>query len=276
MAIKKVRTAHIPLVGRHWFYRMSVILMMTFGLMLFVMSKTNNPAIATLRTHINDMVAPLLSVASRPMDAVHNAGIWVSDIVHMHEENIALKNERVELLKWQAAAQEMKSENDALRSLLNVVQTGKTSYATARVVSDIGGPYVHSALINGGSNNGIKKDEAAISENGLLGRIVDVGASSARILLLGDINSRVPVITENTHEKAILIGNNTDTPTLSYLPTGSKIKVGDHVVTSGDGGVFPKDIPVGVVTSVENGAVKIQPFVDASKVEFISVVDYSF
>jgi len=180
------------------------------------------------------------------------------------------------LLKWQAQAKAMDAENRALRALLNVVPARKSSYITARLVSDVGGPYVHSALINGGTDNGILKDQAAISDNGLLGRVVDVGATSSRVLLLNDINSRVPVVTESSHEKSILVGNNTDTPTLSYIGGESRIRVGERIVTSGDGGVFPEGIPVGVVTSVSKGAVKVQPYVDPTRVQYISVVNYSF
>lgn len=276
MATKKIRSTHLFLPGKQWFYRASLVMMLTFGVALVVMSKTNNPAIGKLRTNITDAITPVLSVAARPMDAIHNFGIWIGEIVRMREENIALKNENIELLSWQTKAKAMEAENEALRSLLKVVPSQKSNYITVRVVSDLGGPYVHSALINGGKNNGIKKDQAAISENGLLGRVVDAGDSSARVLLLNDINSRVPVIAEGTHEKSILVGNNSDAPTLSYLSGESKIKVGERIVTSGDGGIFPGGIPVGVVTSIHKGVVKVQPYVDTTKVEYVSVIDYAF
>jgi len=276
MAIKKARTTYLPLPGKQWFYRASLLMLIMLGMTMMIMSKTNNPAIAKLRTHITDLVTPVLSIASSPMDVAHNMGTWIAELSRLREENVALKNENLELLKWQSAAKTMETENESLRALLNVVPEQKNTYITAHVVSDLGGPYVHSALINGGSESGIKKDEATINENGLMGRIVDVGANSARVLLLDDINSRVPVIAEQAHEKGILVGNNTDTPTLSYLSGNSKIKPGDRIVTSGDGGVFPAGIPVGVVMAVEKGTVKIQPFVDATKVEYVSVVDYSF
>ena len=275
MATKKIRSQSVLLPGKHWFYRASVVMMVTCSMALMIMSKTNNPAVERLRTNVMDGVAPLLGLASSPMDAIHNAGTWLGEMSRLRSENVALKNENVELLKWQAQAKAMDAENKSLHALLNVVPSHKSSYTTARVVSDLGGPYIHSALINGGSDNGIKKDQAAISDNGLLGRVVDVGTSSARILLLNDINSHVPVVAEGSHEKSILVGNNSDNPTLSYISGESKIKVGDRIITSGDGGIFPEGIPVGVVTSVK-GTVKVQPYVDATHVEYVSVVDYSF
>jgi rod shape-determining protein MreC len=276
MPIKKARTSYILLPDKQWMYRASLFMLVTASIALMVMSKTNNPAVTKLRTHITDGVIPLLTVAASPMDALHNAGVWMVETVRLREENITLKNANIELLKWQSQAKSMEVENEALRNLLKVVPTQKATYITARLVSDIGGPFMHSALINGGSANGIQKDQAAISENGLLGRIVDVGEHSARVLLLNDINSRVPVIAEHAREKSILMGNNTTMPVLSYLATDSKVKVGERIITSGDGGIFPEGIPVGIVVAIHKNIVRVQPYVDATKVQYMSVIDYSF
>lgn len=277
MAIKKARTTSLLLSSdKQWLHRASIVMLITAGCVLLVMSKANNPAVTRLRTQIADIAVPLLSVAASPMDAVHNAGVWMGDMVNLRAENITLKNANAELLKWQEKAKAMEEENIALRKLLNVVPTSKSSYITARIVSDMGGPYMHSALINGGSVEGIGKDQAVISESGLLGRVVEAGQNSARILLLTDINSRVPVITESTHEKSILIGTNSETPSLAYLNADNKVKVGERIITSGDGGIFPEGIPVGVVTAIQNNTVSVQPYVDATSTQYVSVVNYDF
>ena len=84
------------------------------------------------------------------------------------------------------------------------------------------------------------------------------------------------MLAEHTQEKTILVGNNYDLPTLAYLSADSKIKVGERIVTSGDGGIFPQGIPVGIVTAVDNGKIRVQPFADAAKADYVSVIDYSF
>ena len=276
MAIKKTRAAYVFLPGRQWLGRVGVAMLFTGSVALLMMSKTGNPAALNLRNNITDIVAPVLAVASSPMDSLHNASAWISDMSQLRERNLMLEEQNRQLLKWQAAAQDMEAENRSLRSLLNVVAPQKSTYITARLVSDVSGPYVHSALISAGGDNGIKKDEAVITDSGLLGRVINVGATSGRVLLLTDINSRVPVITEHAQEKCILAGNNTDQPTLSYLPMTSNITVGERIVTSGDGGIFPPDVPVGTVTSVKGGVIKVQLFSDAAKAEYVSVVDYAF
>lgn len=276
MASKKSRTATYQLLPeKQWFTRASLVLLALLGLSLLTMSKTGNPWVSKLRTGITDMVTPVLSVAARPMDALQDAGIWVSQVARLREENVALRNQNLQLLQWQRAAKSMEAENKSLQALLNVVPSQRSTFVTARIVSDSGGPYVHSALVNGGSANGIKKDQAVLNENGLIGRVVDAGKGSARVLLLGDINSHVPVVAEGTNEKMILSGNNSALPTLSYVATDSKIKVGDRIVTSGDGGIFPPGVPVGIVTSLEKGAIKVQPFVNPAAITYVSIVDYS-
>ena len=276
MALKKTRAAYVFLPGRQWVGRAGVALLVTCSVTLLMMSKSGNPAAIRLRDNITDIVTPVLAVASSPLDSVHNAGVWLAEMSQLREQNIVLQEQNRQLLKWQGAAKEMEAENHSLRSLLNVVPLQKSAYTTVRLVSDVSGPYVHSALINGGNDNGVKKDQAVINENGLLGRVVTTGTNSARVLLLSDINSRVPVVTEHTQEKGILTGNNTDFPALSYLPATSNIAVGERLVTSGDGGIFPPGIPVGTVTSVKGGTIKVQLFADVTKAEYVSVVDYAF
>ncbi|NBO18572.1 MAG: rod shape-determining protein MreC [Proteobacteria bacterium] len=274
--IKKARTTSLLLADRLWLQRGSVMMLLAAGVALMAMSKAGNPAVARMRMQITDAVMPVLAVAASPMDTIHNAGQWLGELAQLRAENIALKNENIELLKWQEQAKSQAAELESLRQLMKAVPASKASYITARVVSDMGGPYVHSALISGGKSDGIRKDQAVISEQGLLGRVVDSGETSARVLLLSDINSRVPVMAEASREKSILVGNNTDTPSLAYLMADSKIKVGERIVTSGDGGIFPPGIPVGVVTSVQKGAVTVEPFLVPSRAQFVSVVDYDF
>ena len=255
--------------------RATFLLLATAGISLVVMGKTGNPIVGKLRMGLADAVAPVLSVAARPIDAVMDAGRWFSEMAALRQENIALKNQNINLRQWQLRAQAMEEEDKALRKLLKVVPPRTAAYITAPVVSDVGGPYVHAALLAGGTETGIEKDRAVINESGLVGRVIEAGANSARVLLLRDINSRVPVMAESANEKSILMGNNAELPTLSYLSVNSRIAVGDRIVTSGDGGVYPKGIAVGKVVSTEGGVVKVQPFVDATRLDFVTVVDSS-
>jgi len=253
--------------------RAGFLLLATAGVSLVIMSKAGNPAVEKMRMGVADVVVPVLEVAAQPMDAVVSAAQWFSEMAVLRRENIALKNENLRLKEWQFRAQAMEADDKEMRRLLKVVPSRASAYVTAPVVSDFGGPYVRSALLAGGAEHGIMKDRAVINDSGLVGRVIEVGQNSARVLLVSDINSRIPVMAESTGEKSILVGNNADMPSLSYLAVDSKLAVGERIVTSGDGGVFPKGIAVGKVVSVEDGVVKVQPFMDASRLQFVTVVD---
>lgn len=276
MSSKKNRATHITAITpRGLTTRASIVFLSLISVSLMVMSNTGSQNASRIRGALMDMLTPAITVAGKPLDAVAAAGGWVSDMVNLRNENLALKNTNAQLLQWQTLAKSMEAENSSLRSLMHVVPASKNNYITARIVTDISGPYVRSALIGGGGQHGVKKDQAVISEHGLVGRVVETGDTSSRVLLLSDINSRIPVMSETSREKTILVGNNNDLPSLSYIEANSSIAVGERIITSGDGGVFPRGIAVGVVTEIKNGIIRVQPFVDASKIEYVSVVDYS-
>ena len=119
------------------------------------------------------------------------------------------------------------------------------------------------------------KGQAVINNEGLTGRVVSAGQHSARILLLTDLNSRIPVIMESSREKAVLAGDNTPHPRLKFLAVDARVNVGDRIVTSGQGGVFPPGLPVGVVSLVSEERALVQPYVNWDRLEHVTVLDYT-
>lgn len=275
MSAKKSRAPHlIAATPRQWTSLASLVVLTTMSLILIIMNQTGNQNAIRLRTTLMDAITPVIIVASKPLDAVASAGAWINEMAQLRADNIALKNANTQLLQWQNIAKSMEAENNSLRVLMNAVSTPKNNYITTRIVTDMSGPYVRSALIGGGREQGIKKDQAVINEHGLVGRVIETGNTSSRVLLLSDINSHIPVMSESSREKTILIGNNNDLPSLSYITSDSSIKIGERIITSGDGGVFPRGIAVGIVTKIEKGIISVRPFVDASSIEYVNVIDY--
>ena len=119
----------------------------------------------------------------------------------------------------------------------------------ARAVSETNGPFTHSALINVGQNRFIKQGHAVMTINGLYGHVVRSGKSSARVLLLNDLNSHISVMSQRSGSRAIMIGNNTDKPRLDYISPEADWQAGDQVISSGDGGVLPAGLNIGYVQS---------------------------
>ena len=119
---------------------------------------------------------------------------------------------------------------------------------TGSVIADARGPFLRSALINLGRDNGVRVGYAVIDGDGLIGRVVDAGSSVARVLLLSDLNSRIPVLVGPAGIRALVSGDNAAELKLEFLPDGASLYAGDEVYTSGSEGVLPRGLRVGVVT----------------------------
>jgi rod shape-determining protein MreC len=156
--------------------------------------------------------------------------------------------------------------------MLNFVPERGASFAAARVIGDSGGVFVRSVLINGGMVDGIQKGDAVVNGDGLIGRVAESGRRSGRVLLLSDLNSRIPVVGEKSRVRAILAGDNSPLPRLDFLPPNPGLNVGDRIVTSGHGGVFPAGLPIGRITSIGDSDIRVEPFADFYRLEYVRII----
>ncbi len=243
-----------------------------FGLML--LEKADVTMVEKFRVLATDAVAPILDVFSQPTAAVSRVADEVRGLIDMRNENVLLREENSRLKRWHNVALHLETQNNELRKLLNFPVKSALNYVSARVIADSGGAFVRSVLLNAGQRDGVEKGQVAVTGEGLVGRVAGVGDRSSRILLITDINSRIPVLSEKSHARAILAGDNSERPRLLHLVNVDRVSIGEGIVTSGHGGVFPPDIPVGKVVSVEDGEILVRPFVDMWRTEFVQVVDY--
>ena len=241
---------------------------------LMLLGKVDVALVERTRIQVTDAMAPILDVLSRPLDAIDHAVVEGRELLNVRAENARLKADNERLLRWQAAARKLEAENRALKGLLNFKAPGDASFIAARVIADAGGTFAHSLLLNAGEREGARKGQAVVIGSGLAGRVQEVGARSARILLITDLNSRIPVLIEPSRTRAVLAGTNTDRPRLVHLPPGAVVTEGDRIVTSGHAGAFPQGLPVGVVASVGEGGIDIQPFVDRARLEVVRILDF--
>lgn len=254
--------------------RFAYVGLVTATLGLMILGKVDLILMDNIRAYVTDTVAPILDALSRPAESVSKAVDTVRELADLRKENTRLRQNQARLLQWEAAARRLEAENKSLGDLLNFVPGPEPSFITARVIADTGGAFAHSLILNAGGRDGIAKGQAAMTGQGLVGRVVGVGSRSARILLITDLNSRIPVLTGPNRTRAILAGNNTDNPRLIHLPSGETVSAGDRVVTSGHGGALPPGLPVGIVTSVNDAGIAVQPFVERNRLEYIRLLDF--
>lgn len=244
----------------------------TFAVMM--LGKADIVLIDRLRAQVADALTPILDALARPTATVADIVRTAKGLANLQDENHRLREENSRLLQWQAVARKLDAENKGLRDLLHFVPDGEVRFITGRVIGDTGGAFARSLLVNAGQRESVRKGQVVVSGQGLVGRITSVGNHSSRVLLLTDLNSRVPVVVEPTRTRAMLAGNNSDMPQLLYLPPGAEVSPGDRVVTSGHAGVFPPGLPVGYVSSVSEAGILVRPLIERDRLEYLRIVDY--
>ena len=259
---------------RAWTQRFALLLLVCVAVALMLLSRSDSILIERARTAVADTVAPILEFAARPLATLDQMGEQARQMVLLAEENAILREQNERLAQWQIVAQRLEGENQSLQKMLNLTPEPRVSFVTARVIGDQGGAFVRSVLINAGSRHGAARGQAAVTGHGLAGRVAETGSRSSRVLLITDMNSRIPILVGAARERAVLAGDNTAQPALEHLRPRVEIQVGDRVVTSGHGGVFPSGLPIGQVVSVGEDGVRVQPFVDWGHMEYLRLIDY--
>jgi rod shape-determining protein MreC len=241
---------------------------------IIVLGKADQAAFDSLRITLTDDAAPALDVLSRPLGAVAGLFDRMRGIMLIYQDNARLRQENERLLQWQQVALKLSADNRELRHLVKAVPETAIAFVTARVIASAGGGFARTVMVNAGADQGLARGQAAIAGSGLVGRLTEVGSRAARVLLITDLNSRIPVVVERTHTNAILAGDNSERPHLLYAGAADAVQVGDRIVTSGEGGVFPPRLPVGVVAALDPGGPRVEPYVELSQLESVMIADY--
>lgn len=264
----------MPSPLRAGLHRFSLPLLAAGAFALIVVGKADALLVERIRTSVADGLAPLLELVARPSAVIASITERADAIANVYADNERLRRNEARLLHWQATAERLAAENQSLRDLMRVAPDPQLQFISARVISDTGSSFVRTLLTAAGRRHGVRKGQAALTGDGLAGRVLEVGERSSRILLVTDMTSRIPVLIERTRDHAMLAGDNSDFPRLLYLLPDAAPAPGDRIITSGDGGIFPPGLPVGVIQTVDQRGVLVQPFVRLQRVEFLSLVDY--
>jgi len=253
--------------------RFSVLILTTLSIIFLLLSLISPSQLSGIRSFTTALFSPIISIVGRPFQTVSNSIGSVSGVTALRAENAMLKAENIRLKEWYQTALMLQAENQSLHKLLNVKVDTHQNYLTSRVISDTSNSFVKTIIVASGAGDGVKKNQAVLSGEGMIGRVIDTGSQSARVLLLTDINSRLPVLIEGTNQKAILSGKNSDFPVLKHMPKDTGVIAGARVVTSGDGGVFPPNIPVGRLQKSADGQFIVKLFSDTNKISFVRIID---
>ncbi|MBT3931055.1 MAG: rod shape-determining protein MreC [Rhodospirillaceae bacterium] len=254
--------------------RFAFLMLLAGAVGLIVLGKIDTLLVERVRSHVADAFSPILAALSEPVRTTEAVIEELRDLGRLHAENARLREQNERLLRWQTVARQLEAENRDLRGLLNFKSGRVPNQITVRVIADSGGAFVRSVLVDAGARDGVEKGLAAVIGLGLVGRVIEVGNRSARILLVTDLNSRIPVMLAGSGQRSVLAGDNSDRPRLLYMPGDLEISAGERVVTSGHGGVFPPGLPVGTVARVGSGEIRVEPLIGWSELNIVRLIDF--
>ena len=249
-----------------------IMIAVAFGVML--LGKADNLLVERLRTTLSDALAPIYGAISQPVNAVEDAIAEIQSLATLRSDNARLREENERLRRWHAAALSLEAENTLLRRQLGFVPEAAPNFHAARVVADGGGTYARAVLLSIPPQHGIRKGQVALDERGFVGRVTEVGARSARVLLATDMNSRVPVTLEGSRARAVMAGTNGARPRLAHWPEGVIPQEGERVVTSAQANAFPAGLPVGVVRRSAQGNLEVELFARLDNLEMVRLFDF--
>ena len=254
--------------------KFALVLLFLSAFVLMLVNKTDTAIIEKTSSLATDVVSPVIDILVIPARAVADVYDYLKELKQIHQENQELRRENRKLLQAKDRAQALEIENRILARLLNYVTPPEAKFITARVIAEEGDAFSHSLIAYTGDAKGVRKGQVVLSNRGVVGRIEQVGKLYSKIILITDINSKIPVMVERTRVRGILTGDNTPTPKMVFIPLEAELTVGDRIVTSGVAGVFPAGLPIGKISSIEKNNVTIKTFTNLERLEYVKIVDY--
>jgi rod shape-determining protein MreC len=250
----------------------SLAVFVVFALIVVLLGRAQPALFNRARAYFSDWASPVLEAARVPVNTVGN---WAGGVTHMftvYQENIRLKQENARLRQWQNAALVLEQRLKRYQLLLNAVPDPDVSSVTAHVIGRENRPFLDTIILNAGKRQNVKSGEAVVDDRGMVGRIFLSGDHTSWVILLTDLNSRIPVTIEPGNIQAMLAGDNTSAPALEVSAQGAQLKEGQQIVTSGDGGLLPPGLPVGMVYW-DGQAFRAALFSDSATSDEVRVLD---
>ncbi len=261
-----------PLV---WVAALALVIAVVVAAALFMGDRRGDvrgAASSVTRRVADSVTAPVGGLMSAPVRWIGAATGWVGGYFDAGGQNATLKRQLVAAGSWRDRALALQEENDRLRSLLGARTNPPLPMVFANTVIDARGPFANTRLADAGAARGIVEGNPVLSARGLVGRVTGVADQVSRIMLLTDVDSRTPVLIARTNGRAILTGDGGPNPSLAYLRTHDALQAGDRVLTSGDGGVLPRGLPVGSAVMGFDGVWRVALDSDAAAIDFVQIL----
>ena len=250
--------------------RFSLVALIIFSVVLIVLSRINFPAINYLKIGLNEVVYRVSFIVSLPEQQLNRSLIAINNHLNLYNDHDQLKEKFKSLRGKELDNEYLKFENERLRKIIDeyIINTDEL---VAKVLLDKESPFLRSIILNKGSKDKIRIGMAVLDGPYLVGKVVEVNYATSRVLLISDLNSKIPVILEPGDIQSIMSGSGKNKGQIQYFKTENTLNEKKIVFTSGSGGIFKSGIPIGEI----NSGKKIKFFSDLSQLTFVKVVSFN-
>jgi len=262
-----IRSAFLKKGNRQKF---SLFTLLVISCLILSLEYFKSGPIDKFRSVTKDIIYRGSHVVLLPFKLMGDTYVKIQDHMNVYNDHKLLKEKEYNISSLENDLKFYKSENKKLKKLINEEPLLEGEYVITKVLIDKESPYIKSLIINKGFESGIEKGMAALDRSYMIGKVVETNYLSSRILLINDLNSKIPVIIEPGNIKAILNGSGLDYGLLEYFPKNNTVDNGNIVYTSGSDRIFLPGIPIGKV-EVVNDIKNVKFFSDLTQLDFVKI-----
>tara|TARA_B100000579_G_C22759884_1_gene818410 strand:- start:267 stop:1118 length:852 start_codon:yes stop_codon:yes gene_type:complete len=263
-----VRSAFIKKDNKQKFSLLALIIL---TLSILVFTKYDFRFIKFIKISLNEIAYRSTFVFSAPENFIKNTFRITKNHFFIYGENKKLKND-IKILESKILETEfLLSENTRLKKIINEIDYASNEIL-AKVIVDKQSPFLKSIIVNKGSKHNVKLGMAVLDDKYLVGKVVEVNFTTSRILLLSDLNSKIPVDIMPKEILSILSGTGKEYGIIQYRKNQDLVNNDDRVFTSGSGGIFKSGISIGKIEkSFENNELRVHFFSDFSQLRYVKL-----
>lgn len=255
--------------------QLPLVIVIALAVVLVLVGKAQSGLFDKARAHVTDWMAPALEKVRAPVQGFDRWIGSIGEIFSVYEQNLKLKEENARLRQWRNVAIVLQGRVNRYQTLLHAVPDPKLNAVLARVIGRASRPFLQTMILDAGKMHHAAPGQAVVDTRGMIGRVYLTGERTSWVILLTDINSRIPVTIAPGNVQAIMTGDNTAMPSLDMVSRLVTLHAGDQVVSSGDGGLLPSGLPVGTVVPDNNGGYRVALLADASSSQDVEILNFS-
>ena len=255
--------------------QLPLVIVIALAVVLVLLGKAQTGLFDKARAHVTDMMAPVLEKARAPVAGFDRWMGSITEIFSVYEQNLKLKEENARLRQWRNVAIVLQGRVGRYQQLLHAVPDPKMNAVLAKVIGRANRPFLQTMILDAGRESHALPGQAVMDPRGMIGRIYLTGSRTSWVILLTDLNSRVPVTIAPGNIQAIMAGDNSPLPTLDMVSHTVTLHAGDQVTSSGDGGLLPAGLPIGTVVADGQGGFRVALLADAGASQDVEVLNFS-